>query len=500
MKNKKLYVRICSLLFAFLIVTVFLPTKALAFTQPEPIKGTGAIVIEPDTGRILYEYNADSKLAPASTTKILTALLVFEAAERGEISLDDKVAATQTIIDGVKWDASRATPYITDGEILTVRDYLYCILLASDCLACDVVADHTAGSVEAFVERMNQRAAELSCTDFNFVNTHGYPDDKHYASARTLALITQEAIKHPEFCEIFGTIKITLEKTNLGRERKLYNTDWMLWDPEKITSSYTKYYYPYAKGGKTGSSNASGQCLASYAEKDDIQLICVLTGAKIVGNEKQSFTESEKLYRWAYDNWGMMTVLSSGDIMCEQTVVGGKQESVPVYLTENLTAFLPKEISRSDLTIDLKLDNETVEAPINAFAPLGTADIYFGEELLATIPLAAETGVEKKGLGALGIVAVAAGVMLVIVGASAFMRTQNKKKAVPAYSTKRNGAARAARYGTGGSHRERDNDDYVGYRDRIPEMRETNRVRAVRKGIRYDPYDDYNPFEDDDLD
>lgn len=505
MKNKKLCLRLISLA-AVIIMLLSVPSMsvlAYQLPQPEKVKGTSAIIMDTDTDRVLYEYNADMEIVPASTTKVLTALLVIEACERGDIHLDDNVTTTQSVIDGVMWDASRVSPYIIDGEKMSVRDYLHCVLMESDCLACDVLAKYVSGSVEAFVEEMNKRATELSCTDFCFKNTHGYPVDGHYATTRDLALITQEAIKHPDFCEIFGALKHDIAKTNMNSARKLYNSDWMLYDPEKITSKYTKYFYEYTLGGKTGTSKASGHCLTSYAKKDGTTLICVITGAEIAEKEdgssdKQSFSESTRLYKWAYDNWKMQTVLSSGDIICQQPIEGGKEESVNLYITEDFKALLPVGISASDLTLKPVLNNEIVEAPVNAFSQLGKVEIYLNDEFLGSYNIASETGVEKSGPGAVAVGVCVAGVMMIL-GASGWLVYNSRKKGmkVPAYSIKRNGSDRAVRYSSGYLNNEQ-HQDYTGYRSRIPEgshRRNTTRVRTKQ----YDYEDEYDPYDSDDV-
>ncbi len=513
-KNKALAIRVITLFMVFFTLFSVFAVNADAVTLTDPaVEAKSAIVVDTDTGRVLYEYNADAVMNPASTTKVMTALLVIEAVNRGDISMDDRVTTTEEILNGVMWDASTIKPKLVDGEVLTVRNLLYCVLLSSDCVACDVLAVHTSGSVENFVALMNQRAKELSCTDTNFVNTHGYPADNHYSTARDLYKITAEAIKHPEFCEIFGTIKYSLESTNKNNARMLYNTDWMLWNPEKITSIYTEYYYPYTLGGKTGTSDASGHCLTSYAEKDGIQLLCVLLGGDMKlqsdgSYDKMSFRESERLYKWAYDNWSIQTVLTSSDILASQPIENGKADSVELYLTESVSELLPNGTTRADLVIEPVLDNEIVKAPVAAYTQLGVANVYFDNELIATVPLASLEAVEKKGMGAGGVVLVIIGLLLILAAGGWFY--YNKKLAenrkVAAYSAKRNGADRAARYNIGYYGDNNNPEDYTAYRNRIPpeggyrRQRPAEPVSAKKSDYIFDDYDDYDPYEDDQID
>lgn len=511
-KNKALALRVSCLFLIFFITAAIFSVSVSAAPSPEQVDAKSAIVVDAETGRILYEYQADTVMNPASTTKVMTALLVIEAVNRGEISLDDRVTTTQEIIDGVMWDASKIKPNLVDGEVMTVQNLLRAVLMVSDCVACDVLAVHVSGSVENFVALMNQRAVELSCTDTNFVNAHGYPAENHYSTARDLYRITAEAIKYPEFCEIFGTIKYSLESTNKNNSRMLYNTDWMLWNPEKITSIYTEYYYPYALGGKTGTSEASGHCLTSYAEKNGTQLICVILGAKEElqsdgSYDKMSFRESERLYEWAYDNWSVQTVISASEILATQPIENGKADSVELYLTEDISELLPNGITRDELVVETVLTEEIIEAPVAAYTQLGIAKIYYEDELIAAAPLAALEAVEEKGLSGGGIALLVIGILLILSAGGWFYYSKNiaPKKEVAAYSARRNGADRAARYNIG-FYGKNDSQDYTGYRSRIPadgnytRQRPVETVSAKPKSANYDDYDDYDPYDSDDID
>ncbi len=513
-KNKALAIRLTSLLLIFFVAAALFAPAANAVVQPAQPDVKSAIVVDTESGRVLYELNADTPINPASTTKVMTALLVIEAVSRGEISLDDRVTVQQEVIDGVMWDASKVSPNLVDDEVMTVQNLLRCVLMVSDCVACDVLAVHVSGSVDNFVALMNQRAVELSCTDTNFVNTHGYPAENHYSTARDLYKITAEAIKHPEFCEIFGTIKYSMDSTNKNNSRMLYNTDWMLWNPEKITSIYTEYYYPYTLGGKTGTSDASGHCLTSYAKKNGTELICVVLGAKMElqsdgSYDKMSFRVSEQLYEWAYNNWSVQTVLSSGDILTSQSIENGKDDSVELYLTEDIRELLPNGTTKDDLVIETVLNNEVVKAPVAAYTQLGVANIYYEGELIATAPLASLNAVEKKGIGGGGVVLIVIGVLLILSagGWYYYVKKIAPNKQVAAYSSKRNGADRAARYNIGYYSDNQSPTDYTGYRDRIPpeggykRQRPTETVSAKKPDYVFDDdYDDYDPYDSDDID
>ena len=398
-KNKKIALRLISIFFVILCAVSSCPTYNAA-EIPSAVEATSAILVEPKSGEVLFDQNAEATMLPASMTKVLTALLVVEAAESGAISMDDKVMATQAIIDNVMYDASKVVPNIVDGEEMTVREYLYCVLLSSDCVACDILAVHVSGSVDAFVSLMNQRASELGCTGSNFLNTHGYPVEGHYSTAKDIYLICAEAIKHESFTEIFGTIKTEIPATNKSTLRKLYNTNWNLWNPEKITSVYCKYYYEYTTGGKTGSSSQSGHCLVSTAEKDGMTLICVIAGAEIANpNEgewwNRSFTESKRLYEWGFDNYSRKDVVIKGSEHGVVKVKRSETEQVPLIADSDFIMTIPKGTDNL-LKNEAVIYEDKIKAPVLAGDVLGELIVTYDGKQAAKINLIASQDAPLK--------------------------------------------------------------------------------------------------------
>ncbi len=388
----RLAVRITSLLICFITVfSLFVPQASAA--EFGAVAGSSAILIEPSTGEILYQQNANEQIMPASTTKVMTALLVIEAAKKGQISLEDRIAATQPILDGVMYDASKIAPQLVAEEEMTVREYLYCVLLASDCVACDILGNYVAGSVDGFVEMMNNRARELGCSNTLFLNSHGYPVDGHYSTAMDIALITAEAIKHDEFNEIFGTIKYQLPATNKANARMLYNTNWLLWNPEKIESIYCKYYYEYATGGKTGSSNKSGHCLTSTAEKDGMKLVCVITGCEISNPAEgewwnMSFVESARLYKWGFENFTHASAVRKGSTQAEIQVKKSEIESMGLVAADGVSLTIPVG-TEGLISTEVIVYEETVKAPVSAGDVMGEMKVSYAGEVVETVKLIA---------------------------------------------------------------------------------------------------------------
>ena len=180
---------------------------AHALGAPE-LDGQAALVVDMDSGRFLYALNAEQQRAPASLTKVMTVLLALEAVDRGEVSLNDTVTAQNDCREGLGEDSSSAG--IIPGVQLSLRELLYCAMVGSANEACNVIGSYLSGSVSAFVDRMNQRAAQLGCVNTHFVNTNGLPAEDHYSTAYDLYLMTVEAMKHPLFMEMANTTHLLL--------------------------------------------------------------------------------------------------------------------------------------------------------------------------------------------------------------------------------------------------------------------------------------------------
>jgi len=242
-----------------------------------------AIALDAGSGEVLYEYHPDELLAPASTIKIMTAVLIQEAADAGDLSLTDTVTVTEEMIADTPEDASRMSTPLTAGEQLTVEDLLYAHLLSSDCMASSVLACVHSGSEEAFCLRMEERARELGCGDSTFVNASGYPDEQMLTSARSLSLMAMEFLKHEKLAFMASQVSYTIPATNLNPERTLTNSNLLL--HQTLTDSDGQemdnpWYSPAATGLKTGTSTPSGFCLVSTFEANGRRLLLVLLGGE----------------------------------------------------------------------------------------------------------------------------------------------------------------------------------------------------------------------------
>lgn len=261
-----------------------------------------ALVVNATTGKALYAQAATDKLEPASTTKIMTALLTVEAIEAGQLSLDTPIAVSSSALASLPSDASHASPRLMTGEVLTVDQLLTMVMVSSDCQACNVLAEAIAGSVPNFVARMNTKAAALGCTNTNFTNPSGYPDKNMYTNALSLYLITANAMTHPIFNQYFGIASSVVPATNLcPTPRVLTNTD-------SLMNPGSAYYNPTVIGGKTGTTNRAGQCLVTAATQNGKTVISVVLGAnnrKMFDGQTVSmrYYETNRLLNLGFENY-----------------------------------------------------------------------------------------------------------------------------------------------------------------------------------------------------
>lgn len=360
------------------------------------VTATAAILVDADYDEVLWEYEADELRYPASITKVMTGLLTIEAIHRGELEMDTVVTLGEDLYTGIGEGGS--SQGLKTGEILTVRDLLNCALIPSANEACNGLAGAVAGSIPAFVERMNTRCAELGMTGTHFTNTHGYHDDNHYTTARDISRMCLEAMKHPEFREIVSSTSYTVPVTNL-------HDSWTVHDTNALVSNHrsgrSDLLYRYAIGIKTGSTPEAGMCLASAAEKAGRTMIAVLLGGKnYVSNgeriEDNYFSESKRLLEYGFNNFSRRTVLDVIEPIDTIPVsLCAEQNYVTVQPARGIEATLlntldPAEFDRS---VDVP---ESLQAPIEKGAVLGTVHITYAGKDYGTVELVASTGLERS--------------------------------------------------------------------------------------------------------
>ncbi len=398
MKNFKLFTSVL-LVLAILFIPICQPANAVTNPNPE-IKAKAALLVDADTGDVLYSQNSDARVYPASTTKIMTALLAIEAYERKEVALDEMITASYTSHNDLTLDGS--TQNIVPGEEMSFKDLIYCVLVASANEACNIVGERVAGGyVGDFIDMMNKRASELGCTGTHFANTHGLHNPDHYTTANDLYLIVKEALKHPLFVEICNTVTYDIPATNVSGERHLTTTNYL------ISPYRTYYYYKYAKGVKTGSTDEAGHCLISTASKSNVNLIAIIMGAEQITEADgtiitRSFTESKRIYEWAFTNYTKKDILKKSDLIREIPVKLGKGvDSVIVKPENDISALLPSDVKtdtdlKRDIVIYSERDKVPLKAPITAGQVVGEISISYGDKVLGTSKLVSGTSVEMS--------------------------------------------------------------------------------------------------------
>ncbi len=390
--------KIFPLILAICLVFAFGAPAAFALEEPN-IGAQAAVLVDTSTDSIIYSRSMDEQRAPASLTKIMTSLLALEAVEKGEASLDEMIVAQDNCREGLDEDSSTAG--IVPGMSLSLNELLYSILLSSANEACNIIAARIDGSVEAFVEHMNQRAAELGCTNTNFVNTNGLPAENHYSSAYDLYLITKEAIKHPLFLEICDTKSYTSALPEINNGKPMENSNALI-NPNS-PYNVNDYVYKYAIGVKTGYTRAAGYCLISTAQKDGMNLVAVVLGCDGWLNaqieEYKNFEDSITLYNWAFDNFEYQTVINASQPLGKTNPIeNAAGKGVAILKPEkNIELLLPKELTPEDIEVVPSLNSETLEAPIAAGTVLGKAKVFIDGKEYGTINLVASEDVELSG-------------------------------------------------------------------------------------------------------
>ena len=360
----------------FFICVCFMMQSVAVFAEGNTdlgLNAKSAILMEEATGNILYESNPDERLPIASVTKVMTMLLIMEAVDSGKISLDDMVTVSENAMS-----YGGSTMFLETGEQLTVNDMLKGIAVASANDGCVAMAEHLAGSESAFVDMMNEKAKELGMENTHFMNTNGLDEDDHYSSARDVAIMSRELMKHET---IFNYTSIWMD-TLRGGKFQLANTNKLI------------RFYDGANGLKTGSTSKALCCLSAAAKRNDMQLIAVVLGAP---TSAERFASAKSLLDYGFANYAVNTQITAGDEVQKIAVEKGVDKEMGVVAGDSCST-LVKKGQEDNITKEIKID-ETIIAPIEAGQKIGTMTISRDGEVIADIDLNASSAVEKKGIG-----------------------------------------------------------------------------------------------------
>ena len=360
----------------FFICVCFMMHSVVVFAEGNTdlgLNAKSAILMEESTSNILYENNPDERLPIASVTKVMTMLLIMEAVDSGKINLDDMVTVSENAMS-----YGGSTMFLETGEQLTVNDMLKGIAVASANDGCVAMAEHLAGSESAFVDMMNEKAKELGIENTHFMNTNGLDEDDHYSSARDVAIMSRELMKHET---IFNYTSIWMD-TLRGGKFQLANTNKLI------------RFYDGANGLKTGSTSKALCCLSAAAKRNDMQLIAVVLGAP---TSAERFASAKSLLDYGFANYAVNTQITAGDEVQKIAVEKGVDKEVGVVAGDSCST-LVKKGQEDNITKEIKID-DTITAPIEAGQKIGTMTISRDGEVIADIDLNASSAVEKKGIG-----------------------------------------------------------------------------------------------------
>lgn len=388
-------------LFALVLVvsimtTLLLPFQSLALEPPE-FHGKNAILVDANYDEILYEVGGHDKVYPASITKVMTALLTLEAIESGKLTAQTQITASATAATIPK---GSSTANIKAGEVMTVEQLLYCLLLPSANEAAQILAETVGGDIDTFVGMMNDKAKELGCENTHFANPHGFHDPDHYTTPYDITLFMKAAMEYDLFQKIVTSPNYTIPATNLSEQRTVRNTN-------ALTSNwtYTGYLYAPGTGGKTGSTDEAGKCLVETAKKGDTYLISVVMGEpeKVTladGTEVVAqFYDTIQLLNWGFENFQRTVISEDSEVVAKVNVTLSTQsDQVMVRPSGSIARTLPKDVKVDEMEKVINLFNDTVEAPVEQGQVLGTMVLKYQGEEYSTLDLIADSSVERSEL------------------------------------------------------------------------------------------------------
>ena len=352
--------RLFALFLSFVIISGLFITRTDAEKAPPPsVSAESAVLMDLASREVLFEHNMSARLGMASTTKIMTALI---AAERADLSARVSIPAEAVGVEG-------SSIYLTEGEVLTLRELLYALLLQSANDAATAIAIAIAGSVEAFADMMNARAEEMGLSDTHFTNPHGLYDDAHYTTAYDLAIISAHALENETIAEIFSTYKATLPLESECQKRVLVNHNKLL------------RLYRGAIGVKTGFTKKTGRCLVSAAERDGLTLIAVTL------NAPDDWRDHMSMLDFGFASFESLTVAKAGEFSCELPVISGERDTVTLTNATDIKITVPK--GHGDLDYKIEALHRFEFAPISKGCELGRVTVsydsrFFSESILVS--------------------------------------------------------------------------------------------------------------------
>jgi D-alanyl-D-alanine carboxypeptidase (penicillin-binding protein 5/6) len=421
-------------------------SSGINYNRAPDVTAPSAILIDASSGQVLFEKNADSPRAPASLTKIMTAFLTIEALEPDKtVTIDDEVVGI--VSKGANID-------LKQGEKISVGDLTYAMLLPSANEAAVAAAKAVDGDVEKFVERMNEKAAALGTGATNFMNPNGLPEADHYTTARDMAIIARAAMKNEAFRTYAGTVRYTIPATNKSDARALTNGNKMFTETSDEISVYRHkrpIKFDGTTGIKLGYTEAAGYCIAAGAEREGIELIAVVLGAK----ENLQYADAEELLEYGFHNFKLVNAVEKGKELSDVTITNGTEDTVKAVAGSDLPMLTPLDGAGDDLRIEVRA-NKSVAAPVKKGDSIGTTTVYYKDVEIGAVDLVAASDVKATNMkrvfeGAGKVVSVIIKIVIALIGIfalwliysviSSAIRKRAKKKqknfyGLPGYTSK----------------------------------------------------------------
>lgn len=382
--------RFFSIITIFVIVLSSLSLNSYAENDKPVLTAEAAILIDAKNGNVLYSKNSDKKMYPASTTKIMTALVVLDKVKSGEISLEQPIVYTESANKTMDPDGSNIALKV--GEKMTLEDLLKGLLLASGNDAAAIIAEHIGGSIDEFVLMMNNRAKEIGLKNTNFVNPHGLHDNEHYTTAYDMAMLAKEAMKNETFKSIVECAHIRLAPTNMNEERYYINTNNLV-----SRMRYPYYYYDKATGIKTGSTTEAGYCLVSSAVDKNKEVIAVVLKTDAMST---SHEDSKKLLEYGLTSFTNVRFAKVDDIYGEVNVKQAADGTDHILLSakDNLEILFHKNTDTSEVETVIDIP-EKVYAPIKKGQEIGKVNFVYNSKVIGSVPLVSTVDVKRHIFG-----------------------------------------------------------------------------------------------------
>ena len=338
--------------------------------------GKSAILVDNLSGKVLYEKNADEKLAPASMTKLASMLMVMEAIDNGNLKFEDKVTISE---EAANMGGSQV--FLQAGEVYTVYDLLKSVAIASGNDAVVALAEKIGGSQSGFIDMLNKRLKEIGATNTNFVNAHGLDAEGHYSTARDMSIIARELLKHPKILEFTSIYEEYLEK-NDGSRIWLVNTNKLV------------RFYDGVDGLKTGFTKTAGYCLTATASKNNFRLISVVMGEDTSENRS---SDTVKMLNYGFNTFKINIIKTKGESLGKVRVEKGKQDKANIVLLTDATEILKNTDPVTEYNFNLKVNK--IKAPVKVGDIVGTAEIIDSEgNIVDEVDVTVEKDIKKANI------------------------------------------------------------------------------------------------------